>query len=147
AFEREQAALMEFRRTLEGPDAPPLQPWDIAFYAEKQRKALYAFDEEALRPYFVVDRVLDGLFEIVHRLYGISVRDNRTMPTWHRSVRAYDVYDAEETHLAAFYVDLYPRETKRDGAWMHGLLTGIQTEQGDLTPHLGLICGNMTPPV
>lgn len=147
AFEREQAELLAFRRELEGPDAPPLAPWDVAYYAEKQRRARYDFDEEALRPYFAAEHVLQGLFDIVERLYGVVVRRNATMPTWHPAVQVFDAYDADGSSLGAFYVDIHPRESKRDGAWMHGLVTGEVTPSGGTTPHLALICANVTPPL
>src|SRR6185295_15785181 len=72
-FHEENAELAEFRRRLAGPAAPDLAPWDIGYYAEKQRAALYDFDEEALRPYFPLERVVGGMFETVQRLYGIRV--------------------------------------------------------------------------
>ena len=73
---------MEFRRSLEGPDAPALAPWDVAYYAEKQRAALYDFDEEALRPYFPLEKVVAGMFDLVHRLYGIRVTEEKGVPAW-----------------------------------------------------------------
>lgn len=148
AFEREKAELLAFRRSLEGPTAPELQPWDVAFYAEKQRKALYDFDEEELRPYFPVDRVLRGLFETAERLYGVRVEEDRAMPRWHQDVQCYRLFEGE-TLLGAFYVDLYPREEKRGGAWMNGLITGGPGVGGHsgFHPHLGLICANITPPL
>lgn len=146
AFERENQALLEFRRSLEGPAAPPLASWDVAYYVEKQRKAIYDFDDEALRPYFALERVLEGLFEIAGRLYGVRIEPNTELPTWHDSVRTYDLLDDDGSVLGSFYVDMFPRDVKRDGAWMHGLVSGI--DLGDrVEPHLGLICGNLTPPV
>jgi len=81
-FQEENRELFEFRRSLEGPDAPELEPWDVAYYAEKQRAALYDFDEEALRPYFPMHRVIAGLFELVGRLYGIRVEEKAGVPVW-----------------------------------------------------------------
>src|SRR5262249_14649378 len=72
-FGTENTALLEFRRSLEGPDAPALRPWDVGYYSEKQRLALYAFDEEALRPYFPLESVVAGMFEIFHRVFAIRV--------------------------------------------------------------------------
>ena len=101
--------LAEFRRSLEGPDAPPLQPWDVAYYAEKQRQALYEVDDEALRPYFPAPAVLAGLFEVVQRLYGIRVTATDDFPTWHPDVRYFDVHDARTgKFLSGFYLDLFP---------------------------------------
>ncbi len=144
-FRREVEALQAFRRELEGPQAPPLAPWDIAYYAEKRRKALYDFDEEALRPYFALPQVLEGLFEIVRRVFGLEVREVEGVQTWHPEVKTYEIY-REGKRICRFFTDWHPRENKRGGAWMNTLIRGVR--QGDSTePHLGLICGNLTPPV
>ena len=133
-FERENAQLRLFA-------GRELEPWDIGYYAEKQRQALYDFDEEELRPYFPADRVVAGMFEIVEKLYGIEVRERAGVPVWHPDVKVYDVFDADATLLGTFYADWFPRETKRGGAWMDAFLTG------DPRPHVGTICGNMTAPI
>ena len=145
-FARENRDLLEFRRSLEGLDAPDLQPWDVAYYAEKQRVALYDFDEEALRPYFPLERVVDGLFQTVQRLYGIRVVEEPGVPVWDPQVRYYAVYDRGDSFTGGFYADWYPRENKRGGAWMDALITGYPKPDG-FGPHLGLICGNLTPPL
>jgi len=145
-FEQENQELFEFRRSLEGPEAPELAPWDVAYYAEKQRTALYDFDEEALRPYFPMERVVAGLFELVHRLYGIRVEEEFGVPAWDADVHYYNVRDEEGIFVGSFYADWFPRENKRGGAWMDGLITGGPGGDG-FRPHLGLICGNLTPPV
>ncbi len=147
AFHAENVDLQQFRRKLEGPDAPQIQPWDVAYYAEKQRQALYDFDDEALRPYFPAPAVLAGMFEVVHRLYGVRVAETRDVPTWHESVTAYSVDDEQDNRLGYFYADLYPRDSKRAGAWMNAFLTGAPDGLGGLSPHLGLICGNLSPAV
>ncbi|AUX46778.1 peptidase M3 [Sorangium cellulosum] len=147
-FEREKEELAAFRRELEGPGAPPIAPWDVSYYAEKLRRARYDFDDEALRPYFPLDRVVSGLFEIAHRLYGVRIEPWQDAPTWHRSVRAYRLIEADGAQSAAFYLDFAPREQKRDGAWMHGLVTGVpQSGSGDDARHLEVLAGSFTPPV
>ena len=141
AFEEENAALQRFA-------GRNLEPWDVSYYAEKQRVALYDFDEEALRPYFPLESVLSGLFEIVKRLYGVSVSEVKDLPIWHEQVRTYRMQDADGGVLGYFYADFFPREQKRDGAWMNAFLTGERLAAGGgRSPHVGLICGNMTPPV
>ncbi len=145
-FRAENEELLEFRRSIEGAAAPALEPWDVAYYAEKQRAALYDFDEEALRPYFPLDRVVDGLFSLAGRLYGIRVTQETDVPTWDPQVRYYNVHDADGTLLGGFHADWYPRENKRGGAWMDALITGGPAP-GEFRPHLGLICGNLTPPI
>jgi oligopeptidase A len=145
-FHEENRELLEFRRSIEGPSAPELDPWDVAYYAEKQRAALYDFDEEALRPYFPLERVTAGLFDLVNRLYGIRVSEEQGVPVWDSQVRYYNVHDGDGAFLGGFYTDWYPRENKRDGGWMDALITGGPAD-GGFQPHLALICGNLTPPV
>src|SRR5690242_15951575 len=101
-FREENRELLEFRRSQEGPAAPELRPWDVAYYAEKQRAALYSFDEEALRPYFPLDRVVAGLFELTGRLYGIRVTEKPGVPAWDPQVRCYHVHDQDGTFLGGF---------------------------------------------
>ncbi len=150
-FAREKEELTAFRREIEGPGAPPLSPWDVAYYAEKLRRARYDFDDEALRPYFPLDRVVSGLFEVAHRLYGVRITPWQDAPTWHPSVRAYRLLEADGAQSAAFYLDFAPREQKRDGAWMHGLVTGAPSEDGGAAGedarHLEVLAGSFTPPV
>jgi oligopeptidase A len=145
-FAEENRELVNFRRSIEGPDAPELAPWDVAYYAEKQRAALYDFDEEALRPYFSADRVVAGLFDLVNRLYGIHVEEEAGVPVWDSQVRYYNMRDENGVFLGGFYADWFPRENKRGGAWMDSLITGGPAGAA-FQPHLGLICGNLTAPV
>ena len=146
AFEKENNELQVFRRELEGPAAPALAPWDVAYYAEKLRRKRYDFDEEQLRPYFPFEGVLEGMFEIVRRLYGVEVRQQGGVSAWDPAVKYYSIYDRGGAWLGSFYADFYPRENKRGGAWMDSLITGTPAADG-FKPHLGLICGNQTPPV
>ncbi len=146
AFAAEKEDLLNYRRTLEGEQAPELNPWDLAYYAEKQRQALYAFDEEALRPYFSADKATKGVFEVARRLYGVEIEPASELPVWNEKVDAYRIFDAEQT-LGYFYVDLYPREDKRGGAWMNGLVSGTFVEGKLSQPHIGLIAANVTPAV
>jgi oligopeptidase A len=144
-FNEENRELLEFRRSVEGPAAPEVAPWDVAYYAEKQRATLYAFDEEALRPYFPMERVVAGMFELVGRLYGIKVEEEAGIPVWDPGVKYYNIRDENGEFLGGFYADWQPRENKRGGAWMDALITGGPAPDG-FRPHLGLICGNLTPP-
>jgi oligopeptidase A len=145
-FREENEELLAFRRSIEGADAPQLSPWDVGYYAEKQRSTLYSFDEEALRPYFPLESVVDGLWRLVNRLYGIRVSEELNVPAWDAQVKFYNIHDENGAYLGGFYADWYPRENKRGGAWMDALITGGPSG-GDFKPHLGLICGNLTPPV
>ena len=137
--ERENAELRAFA-------GKNLEPWDVSYYAEQQRKALYNFDEEELRPYFSTERVVSGMFEIVERLYGILVREKTGVPVWHPDVKYYQIEDETGQFLGGFYADWYPREDKRGGAWMDAFITGV-AEPDNFEPHSGTICGNMTAPL
>ncbi len=145
-FKRENAALEAFVAEQEG--APKtLASWDLGYYAEKQRRERYDFDEEALRPYFAADAVLRGIFTIVERLYGVSVVPMPGLPAWHGDVEVYALRSGEGEVLGTFYADLYPRESKRGGAWMNAFHTGRTREDGTREPHVGLICANVSPAV
>jgi len=144
-FERENAELEAFRRDIEGEEATPLRPWDIAYYAEKLRRARYDLDEEMLRPYFPLERVVEGLFEVTSRLFGVRVEQRVGVPVWNQAVKYYRIFDAEGLRVGGFYADWYPRENKRGGAWMDAFITGGPVD-GGFAPHLGLMCGNLTPP-
>ncbi len=135
----------EENRELEAFANRELQPWDVGYWAEKQRAALYDFDEEALRPYFPLERVVAGMFDIFGRILGIRVDPEQGVPGWDPEVRCYAIHDrASNAYLGSFYADWFPRENKRGGAWMDTLITGNPAKS---EPHLGLICGNLTPPV
>jgi len=138
--------LEAFRRKLEAETSGPLEPWDLAYYAEKQRAAEYGFDEEVLRPYFPLEQVVAGMFEVARRLFGVHVIEKAGLPVWDPHVKYYDIRE-EETGgwLGSFYADFHPRENKRGGAWMDAFITG-GPHNDEFRPHLGLICGNLAPP-
>lgn len=123
-----------------------LEPWDVAFVQERLRKARYDIDDEDLRPYFPLDGVMDGLFGIVRKVFGLEVTPAASEAVWHPDVRYYEIHDADGTRLGAFYTDWFPRKEKRQGAWMNDLITGGPGTDGGFDPHLGVICGNFTPP-
>jgi len=145
AFDRENDALTKYRQKIEGPSAPPIRPWDLTYYAEKQRQDEYDFNEEELRPYFPLGRVLDGLFATAQALYDIRIVE-REAATWDEAVNTYAIEDADGAMIAAFYVDLFPRENKRGGAWMNGLIAAAHRPDST-PPHLGLFCANVNPPI
>ena len=159
AFARECRELEEFRAKQTVQPVARLAPWEIMFWSERLRKERYAFDEEILRPYFPMDRVIAGMFELVGKIFGLRVSELAPgeVETWHPEVKFYDVHDARGRpsfaepkagrHVGSFYADWYPREAKRGGAWMNYLITGGPRADGTRAPHLGLMCGNMTPPV
>ncbi|GIX04783.1 MAG: oligopeptidase A [Planctomycetaceae bacterium] len=122
--------------------------WDIPFWAERLRQQRFGVTDEQLRPYFPLERVLHGLFACVHRLFGVVIRPTaRPVSVWHDDVRYFDVYDAEGTLRAGFFLDPYSRpEDKRSGAWMDECLDRRRTAAGWQLPVAHLIC-NFTPPV
>ena len=144
--EKTQATYQRENTDLEAYAGKRLEPWDVGYWADRQRVKLYDFDEEQIRPYFPAERVVEGLFEITQRLYQIRVTRREDVPLWHEDVRFYDVHDNHGLHIGSFYADWFPRETKRDGAWMEAFLMGVDAP-GHFESHLGCICGNLTPPV
>ncbi|HEY4364640.1 MAG TPA: M3 family metallopeptidase [Bryobacteraceae bacterium] len=143
--QKTEPRFLEENRELEAFAGVKLEPWDIGYWAEKQRAKLYDFDEEALRPYFSLERVVEGMFEIFGRVLGIRVTEEPGVPAWDPQVKCYGIHDrGSGAYLGAFYADWIPRENKRGGAWMDSLITGNPVAG---KPHLGLICGNLTPPV
>ncbi len=148
AFARECRELEESKARDTGRPASRLAPWEIAYRAERLRRAHYDFDEEELRAYFPMDRVMSGLFQLAGRVFGIRVseRPRGEVETWHPDVLYYDAFDSRGRHIGSFYADWHPRESKRAGAWMNYLITGGPQPDGSRRPHLGVICGNMTPP-
>ncbi len=123
-----------------------LRPWDVAFVAEDLRRTEYELDDEDLRPFFPLEQVERGLFEIVQRLFGMRVTPRVIEEVWHTDVRFYDIHDEAGVHRGSFYTDWFPRKEKRQGAWMNDLLLGGPRDDGGFDPHLGVICGNFTPP-
>jgi oligopeptidase A len=148
AFAKESAELESFRAEQTGEPRKRLAPWEVAYWSEKLRKARYDLDEEQLRPYFPMDRVIAGLFEIASRVFSVRIveRPPGAVETWDAQVKFYDLFNARGEHVGSFYADWFPRESKRGGAWMNYLITGGRRPDGTREPHLGLICGNMTPP-
>ncbi len=170
AFEKETIQLQEFRADAQHRAPDLFEPWQVAFWAEKQRRAEYDFDPEELRPWFPLDQVLAGMFHLTERVFNLSItprdtvfispendsppsvstrpNDEGPVEVWHPSVKFYEVRNEKGTHIGSFYADWHPRDSKRGGAWMNYLKMGLPPANGeDRRLHLGLICGNMTPPL
>lgn len=126
----------------------PLAHWDVAFWAERLREQRYAFTDEELRPYFSLERVLDGLFDLCSRLFGITVKaTDGEAPVWHEDVRYFRIENEAGDHIAGFYLDPYSRpENKRGGAWMDDCIARCVVNGEVRLPVAHLIC-NGTPPV
>lgn len=121
-----------------------LQPWDSGYYSEKLKQQQFNLSQEVLKPYFPAPKIIQGLFQIVQRLYGIDIVE-REAPVWHPDVRYYELEDQGQV-LAGFYFDLYARSGKRGGAWMSGFRSRMQSAQGLQKPICYMVC-NFTPPV
>jgi oligopeptidase A len=170
AFEKETIQLQEYRADAEHTAPELFQPWEVAFWAEKQRRAEYDFDPEELRPWFPLDKVLSGMFRIAEMVFDLRIVERDTVvidpqqenppavstqpgelgpvEVWHPSVKFFEVRNEKGTHIGSFYADWHPRDSKRGGAWMNYLKMGVPPAHGeDRRLHLGLICGNMTPPL
>ena len=124
-----------------------LEPWDIAYYSEKQKQALYAINDEELRPYFPEDRVLSGLFELMKRIFGLRIEEQFGIDTWHKDVRFFQIYDEQGEERGAFYLDLYARENKRGGAWMDDCINQKRFADGRLQKPVAYLTCNFNKPI
>ncbi|WP_301098917.1 oligopeptidase A [Otariodibacter sp.] len=124
-----------------------LQPWDIAFYSEKQKQALYAINDEELRPYFPENRVLSGLFELINRIFGMKVVEQKDINVYDESVRFFNIYDETDCLRGSFYLDLYARENKRGGAWMDDCISQRRLTDGSLQKPVAYLTCNFNKPI
>ena len=124
-----------------------LEPWDIAYYSEKQKQELYAINDEELRPYFPEDRVLSGLFELMKRIFGLRIEEQFGIDTWHKDVRFFQIYDEQGEERGAFYLDLYARENKRGGAWMDDCINQKRFADGSLQKPVAYLTCNFNKPI
>jgi oligopeptidase A len=136
------------QQALEGGQKEPLSHWDIAYWAERLREQKYAFTDEQLRPYFSLPRVLEGLFGLCHRLFGITIRPaDGKAPVWNEDVHYFEIFSETGAQIAGFYLDPYSRpQNKRGGAWMSDCICRSKTRAGLRLPIAHLVC-NSTPPV
>lgn len=135
--QRDRAELEAFARDELG--MPALEAWDLAFAAEKLKQARYSYSEQDVKQYFTEPKVLDGLFSVIRRLYGLEVQSD-SAPVWHPDVRFFRVVDAQGALVGQFYLDLYAREGKRGGAWMDDCRNRRETAAGVQTPLVYLVC-------
>ena len=159
-FQREIGELKAFREEQDSSWDGVFEPWDVAYWAEKLRKARYDFDEEEVRPYFAIDNVIEGMFRLCEKVFGFKIvecdsaftepggePEGNAVEVWHPEVKFYELCDETSGELlGSFYADWHPRVDKRGGAWMNYFKTGTPpTDKEPRRPHLGLICGNLTP--
>jgi len=142
--QKELDEIRQFAQENHGVDK--LEAWDIGYYAEKLRQHRYQISQEMLRPYFPETKVVPGLFAVVEKLYGLTIRQTEDIETWHPDVRVYEILEADGGVRGRFYLDLYARPNKRGGAWMDGCVSRRRTETGLQLPAAYLVC-NFTPPV
>lgn len=143
AAQKDLEEVLQLARQTDG--LTTLERWDFSFYSEKLRKKKYDIDDELLRPYFQLENVVDGVFETATLLYGIRFVENPLIPVYHPEVKAYEVQDADGSLLAIFYADFFPRESKRNGAWMTAFRGQWATEEGRMHPLISIVC-NFTKP-
>ena len=143
--EREVEELKAFVK--EEFDIDELDLWDVTYYSEKLKQKLYQISDEELRPYFPESKAVSGLFEVLNRVFGMTVVEREGVDVWHESVRFFDIFDSTNTLRGSFYLDLYAREHKRGGAWMDECRVRRITENGELQTPVAYLTCNFSKPV
>ncbi|MGK7392622.1 MAG: M3 family metallopeptidase [Candidatus Cyclobacteriaceae bacterium M2_1C_046] len=141
--EKELEELTKYARSIGGPDK--LQRWDMAYYSEKLKKEKYAVDDEMLKPFFKLENVIDGVFQVAGKLYGLHFKTLKNIPVYHPDVKVFEVLDEVNNHVAVFYADFFPREGKRNGAWMTSYRGQKKVNSKDIRPLVSIVC-NFTKP-
>ncbi len=141
---KEFEELKQFAKDEDGLD--DFSAWDVAYYSEKLKQKNYQLSEEELKPYFPADHVINGLFEIVHRLYKINIKPLKNIDVWHSDVQFFEITDNNNNIIGQFYLDLYARAKKRGGAWMDECIVRKKTGNDIQIPVAYLTC-NLTPPI
>lgn len=142
--QKEVEEVQNLAKQLEGADFQ-LMPWDWAYYSEKLKEQKFNFNEEELRPYFELSQVIQGVFGLATKLYGITFKKNEDIPVYHADVVAYEVFDEDGRFLAILYADFHPRASKRSGAWMTSYKEQWIDEKGNSRPHVSVTM-NFTKP-
>ena len=142
--QKEVAEVQTLAKELEGEEFQ-LMPWDWAYYSRILKEKKFNIDEEILRPYFELNKVIEGIFGLATRLYGITFQENKDIPVYHTDVKAYEVYDKDNSFLAVLYTDFHPRASKRSGAWMTNYKEQWIDEKGNSRPHVSVTM-NFTKP-
>jgi peptidyl-dipeptidase Dcp len=142
AAEREFKQLGDFAKNLDSIDQ--LQKWDSSYYSEKLKQKLFSLDDEQLKPYFKLENVIDGVFEIAEKLFGLQFKEVPDIDKYHEEVKTYRVYDLEKNFISVFYADFHPRSGKRGGAWMTSFKSQWKKDGENSRPHISNVC-NFTP--
>jgi Zn-dependent oligopeptidase len=140
---KEFAELTAFAKKLDGIEQ--LEKWDGAYYSEKLKQELFNLDDEKLKPYFQLEKVLDGAFTVAQKLYGITFEETLELDKYHEEVTTYEVKDIDENLVAIFYADFFPRKGKRNGAWMTSYKSQFIKDGANERPHISIVC-NFTKP-
>lgn len=143
--EKDLQELRSFAEQVYGAD--DMQAWDLAYYSEKLKEQKYAISDEVLRPYFPENQVISGLFEVVSRLYGLSINERKGVDVWHKDVRFFDILDSNNELRGSFYLDLYAREHKRGGAWMDECHVRRLRPDGSLQLPVAYLTCNFNAPI
>ena len=143
--EKELADLKRYAYEYFG--ASDIKPWDIAYYSEKQKQHLYTINDEELRPYFPEQRVVNGLFAVVRRIFGITAKQRHDVEVWAPEVKFYELYDAKGELKGSFYLDLYAREHKRGGAWMDDCIGRMRFADGHIQKPVAYLTCNFNRPI
>ncbi len=141
---KERETLQAFAKEEDG--LKDLQPWDYGYYAERYKQKLFKVDNEMLRPYFPEDTVFKGLCELVKRLFGMEIREQKGVDTWNEAVRFFHIYDPSGTLRGSFYLDLYAREHKRGGAWMDTCRSRRRRMGGEIQSPVAFLTCNFNRP-
>ena len=143
--EKEVAEITALAKRIEGDDFV-MEPWDMSFYSHKLQMEKYNLDAEMLRPYLQLDKVIDGVFGLAGKLYGITFKENKDIPVYHPDVKAYEVFDKDGSYLAVFYADFFPRKGKQGGACMTEFQGQWIDHKGqNIRPHVSVVM-NFTKP-
>lgn len=122
-----------------------LERWDWSYYSEKLKNAKYSYNEEELKPYFQLEKVIEGVFLLANKLYGLTFLPNSNIPVYHPDVKAYEVYDGSGRFMAVLYLDFFPREGKSGGAWMTSFRSQYREKGKDVRPLVSIVA-NFTKP-
>lgn len=142
---QERDQVLAFAKEKDGVDA--LQAWDLSYYAELLKQQLYQISDEVLRPYFPENKVVSGLFDVVHRLFGLNIKESTDVDVWHKDVRFFEIYNEQNIHIGSFYLDLYARAHKRGGAWMNDCRVRRRQVDGSLQLPVAYLTCNFNKPV
>jgi len=142
AAEKEFKALADFAKELDGIDH--LEKWDSAYYSEKLKQKLFDLDDEKLKPYFKLENVIDGVFKVSEKLFGLQFQRVTDIDTYHEDVKTYRVYDENKQFVSLFYADFHPRPGKRGGAWMTSFKSQFKKDGENSRPQVSNVC-NFTP--